>query len=471
MSIPSGKLGNSTNLWDYESRKARERTAAERYPTEDETNPLRSPYAPKRAHKPAGMERHPVEKDRDPLRSPYEPTRARAQSAVAPDFVITDDVEPPAPMRAREGSRERPAAERHTLRADEAHRYAYDTSGAARAVARPLSADRDGHSPKTAIEEGITGAHPVDRDAAASFQPAHPSSGRYQLSAAERRDEIVSDHDLKRLEASLRRLQRQEAAARLPRATLPPVPALASVDARSVRHSGETSGDGFRSPRSLEPERLVPPPAMSRRNIRAPLGILIVSILVATIAYYLATGGWAPPEPAPEPQRTPTVIAPPSWSTGHRAPQPPMAQDDDRATLAQTEISSQRNQTSQPARSSEGKIGAMLQPGEPGAQAPSPGKANRTLDPEEIKLLTKQGEQFAAAGDLVAARILFQRAAEAGDVTAATALGATYDPNVLAKLGVVGKGADVEKARSWYRKAESFGSPEASRRLNALANR
>jgi K+ potassium transporter integral membrane domain len=35
------------------------------------------------------------------------------------------------------------------------------------------------------------------------------------------------------------------------------------------------------------------------------------------------------------------------------------------------------------------------------------------------------------------------------------ALGATYHPNVLAKLGVVGMGADVEKARSWYRKAES----------------
>jgi TPR repeat protein len=114
----------------------------------------------------------------------------------------------------------------------------------------------------------------------------------------------------------------------------------------------------------------------------------------------------------------------------------------------------------------------MLQPGGPGAQRlRSPGKANRAVDPEEIKLRTKQGEQFAAAGDLVAARILFQRAAEAGDATAATALGATYDPNVLAKLGVVGRGADVEKARSWYRKAESFGSPEASRRLKALANR
>jgi TPR repeat protein len=64
----------------------------------------------------------------------------------------------------------------------------------------------------------------------------------------------------------------------------------------------------------------------------------------------------------------------------------------------------------------------------------------------------------------VTARILLQRAAEAGDAVAATALGATYDPNVLAKLGVVGMNADVEKARGWYQKAESFGSP-ASQRL------
>jgi TPR repeat protein len=138
---------------------------------------------------------------------------------------------------------------------------------------------------------------------------------------------------------------------------------------------------------------------------------------------------------------------------------------------APIEMSAERAGISQTARSSVGESVAMLQGGVSGAQAPSSGKANRALDPEEIKLLTKQGEQFAAAGDLVTARILFQRAAEAGDATAAMALGATYDPNVLAKLGVVGMVADVEKARSWYRKAESFGSPEASRRLNALANR
>jgi len=112
----------------------------------------------------------------------------------------------------------------------------------------------------------------------------------------------------------------------------------------------------------------------------------------------------------------------------------------------------------------------MVQPGEPGAQVPLASKVTRVLDPEEIKRLMKQGEQFIVAGDVVSARIVFQRAAEAGDAGAAVALGGTYDPIVLAKLGVVGLGADVERARTWYQKAESLGSAEATRRLAILAN-
>jgi TPR repeat protein len=42
---------------------------------------------------------------------------------------------------------------------------------------------------------------------------------------------------------------------------------------------------------------------------------------------------------------------------------------------------------------------------------------------------------------------------------------------VLANLGVAGLGANVEKARIWYQKAESLGSTEATRRLALLANR
>ena len=107
----------------------------------------------------------------------------------------------------------------------------------------------------------------------------------------------------------------------------------------------------------------------------------------------------------------------------------------------------------------------MLQPSTPASSAPI-----RALDAEQIKLLMKQGEQFIAAGDVVTARIAFQRA-EAGDAKAAVALGATYDPTALAKLGVVGFSADVAKARSWYQKAENLGSPDAKRLLEILADR
>jgi TPR repeat protein len=104
-------------------------------------------------------------------------------------------------------------------------------------------------------------------------------------------------------------------------------------------------------------------------------------------------------------------------------------------------------------------------------QAASAGKTVRELDADSIRLLMQQGAQFVAAGDLVTARLVYQRAAESGDAAAALALGATFDPAVLAKIGVRGMGADIEKARSWYEKAKQFGSPEAPRRLELLANR
>ena len=409
-----GKPLNPINLSTRVSHKAREGAVTERHLPEDDNGLPRSPYAPKRAHQRAGTEWHPADDDRDPLRSPYAPAKERAQPAVTSDFAAGDATAPRPPVRAPGSLREH--IERHAVGADESHLRSHDA--------------------------------------------VHPNMGRHEQPAAEHRDETMSDRDLERLEAILRRLQRQESATRLPRATnRAPVPGLAPPSGH--RQSGERLGDGFRAPRSLEPQRLPPPPEMPRRNIGTPVGIAVAIILVATIAYYFAVGGWAPPsEPAPAPQTAssdPPVVAPP--------------QHDDRATSPQSGISSQHSKASQPARSSEGETVATLQPAEPGAQLPPASKATRALDPEEIKLFMKQGEQFIAAGDVVTARIVFQRAAEAGDANAAMALGATYDPTVLAKLGVAGLGADVEKARTWYQKAESLGSTEATRRLAILANR
>src|SRR5256884_9222294 len=104
-------------------------------------------------------------------------------------------------------------------------------------------------------------------------------------------------------------------------------------------------------------------------------------------------------------------------------------------------------------------------PGEAGAQVGSASKASRVLDLLRIKLFMKQGEQFIAAGDGVTARIVFQRAAEAGDANAAMALGATYDPTVLAKLGGAGSGPGVVRRKNSDKKSERREARETTRPL------
>jgi hypothetical protein len=103
------------------------------------------------------------------------------------------------------------------------------------------------------------------------------------------------------------------------------------------------------------------------------------------------------------------------------------------------------------------------------APLPPPGPTVRQLERDEVDMLIRRGQQFLAAGDLAAARVLLQRAAEARDARAALALGATYDPNVLQQLGVRGIVADIGQARMWYERAKEFGSTEAPRRLQTLA--
>jgi TPR repeat protein len=93
------------------------------------------------------------------------------------------------------------------------------------------------------------------------------------------------------------------------------------------------------------------------------------------------------------------------------------------------------------------------------------------MDREDIAILLDQGDQFISVGDVAAARLLFERAAEAGDRRAALALGATYDPAVLTKLGVRGIAPDIEKAHQLYRKASELGPPEAPPWLAKLADR
>jgi TPR repeat protein len=94
----------------------------------------------------------------------------------------------------------------------------------------------------------------------------------------------------------------------------------------------------------------------------------------------------------------------------------------------------------------------------------------RQLDAAEIKLMVKSGLEFMANGNVGAARLMFQPAAEAGDAVAAFALAETYDPLVLKRLGTRGGiTPDVALANSWYEKAGALGSTLARERLERLA--
>jgi hypothetical protein len=106
----------------------------------------------------------------------------------------------------------------------------------------------------------------------------------------------------------------------------------------------------------------------------------------------------------------------------------------------------------------------------PPAPPPQTSAPQPKLDHEEIALMVSNGKSLMESGDLAAARLVLQRAAEANDPEAALVLGATYDPVVLRELKVYGLAADVAQARRWYEKAEELGSAEAPRRLGILAN-
>jgi TPR repeat protein len=92
------------------------------------------------------------------------------------------------------------------------------------------------------------------------------------------------------------------------------------------------------------------------------------------------------------------------------------------------------------------------------------------LDAEEIATLVNRGTDSLKSGDVVSARLLLRRAAEAGSASAALILGTTFDPLAIQQLGAFGLVPDVAQARQWYEKAAALGSEGASERLAKLAH-
>jgi len=106
-----------------------------------------------------------------------------------------------------------------------------------------------------------------------------------------------------------------------------------------------------------------------------------------------------------------------------------------------------------------------------GAPIPAPAPPPSTVaapDRDEVAALLTRARAYLSAGDVAAARLVLRRAAERDDPQAALALGGTYDPVMLKRLGIINFHSDPAQAREWYRRAAELGSPDASLRLEQL---
>jgi hypothetical protein len=106
----------------------------------------------------------------------------------------------------------------------------------------------------------------------------------------------------------------------------------------------------------------------------------------------------------------------------------------------------------------------IRQPAAPALATPPP----RRIDPDELATLLKRARDLINLGDIVPARLLLLRAADANQATAALILAQTYDPAVLGTTDARSIAADPATARHWYEKAASFGSQEAQQRLGQM---
>ena len=306
--------------------------------------------------------------------------------------------------------------------------------------------------------------------------------GRDHATVDRRKDEIADEEELRRLEESIRLLQREAASDRVRGPDR--LPAAPEPD-RSRSHRRGEYIEGFPVPPSLQPEILSPPHELrrGRSRLQTLLAVVIAGVVAAPIAYYFSRGAGDPRfEPASEPKLAavepqpvaaasiPAASIPVAPSIPAPAPRTQPVENNDAAAMPNSPRAPRVAIVPKRAATPPAETREVAPPSASRNQAPPPPPA-RTLDPAEIELLVKQGQQFVAAGDFVTARTVFQRAAEGGNAVAALALGASYDPAVLASLGVRGVDADVSKARMWYQKAKDLGAPEAARRIDLLANR
>jgi hypothetical protein len=266
-----------------------------------------------------------------------------------------------------------------------------------------------------------------------------------------------------------------------------PAPPLTEPEVRRRRHEpvpfdGDSATRGLRAQASLDPVAVPQPPRARPRNSAIPM-LLRVAGGVALAAFAVVFMKGLAPEsmkladdgtrPIQLGTSGPVAAAPAAAMPPAQVAMPPA-----QVAMPPAQVAMQPAQVAPAPAPAPAQVAAAPAVSRPPAPVPavspppaptvSPAPPLRTMDREEAAALYSRGEQLIAVGDIVGARLLFSRAAEGGDARSAFAMGASYDPNALKALGVVGVIADRALAREWYGKASSLGSRDAAQRIEAL---
>ena len=117
-------------------------------------------------------------------------------------------------------------------------------------------------------------------------------------------------------------------------------------------------------------------------------------------------------------------------------------------------------------RAANSRIAEATQAAEAAAME-QPAAAEAQDNPEAAKLIAR-ASALLGQGNIGAARIVLERAAETGSAQASFMLAETYDPNILSAWGTYGTRGEATKARELYAKAHAGGIQEAKERFDAL---
>ncbi|MBU8540429.1 hypothetical protein [Falsiroseomonas tokyonensis] len=221
----------------------------------------------------------------------------------------------------------------------------------------------------------------------------------------------------------------------LPPAEVPP-PAVAQAAAEDGTEAPAPSA-GSAPAAPVPPQVEAPAPPLATTQAPPGQDAAEVPLHLPDAAPPSPAAPWLPPAEAPA-QAVPQVAPGPDIAAPSPSPAPASP-----AAPAVTQAATGRD---------------AAEPSAPATAARPPVAATPAMDPRVVAMLVTRGEEMMARGDISAARLLFARAAASGSAAAATAMGRSFDPEVLRQLSVRGIRPDAEQAAQWYRRAAELGA-------------